>query len=437
MSREELQAALQRITQQLQPQPQQPPPPDLTTPQTQPLQGMVENRAGGFSYAVDDLTRLRRFIVIGSESGSYNAQRQNNQSPAAGVAHIATNLISNGRGGEVIDTITKFAEDARVAREENILLVLRECALYNGDAMYNENTTIQRAAYDRVVRICNIPTKLFRFIELCEARLKDSWKPIEIPLSKSQKRKRANAQKKAAEAEKVPLETEYVEEEQPATKKKKKKKKKKKPKKKEPAKAKTTRMFKRSTAWGRQRRRGIAQFYNDPNKSAERLLLLLTKYQMRHNWSHKQVLCYAHPKFVKDDEEAFQKNIVMKYCTRGFEKCVEYVAEKTKAGNMDAATSKIMQYIRVLEDVKKLSVEKPEDVKKMLELINEYGVRAMPEEYTMIPPGQFRMRENTEQKRVAFQLCREHLPTGFLKLPEVFHFQIYINRGLPLHLFVP
>src|SRR6266496_5011186 len=42
-------------------------------PQWAPLAGQVANSAGGFAWAVDAWTRLRRFLVLGSEGGSYYA----------------------------------------------------------------------------------------------------------------------------------------------------------------------------------------------------------------------------------------------------------------------------------------------------------------------------------------------------------------------------
>ena len=42
-------------------------------PQWAPLPGQVPNSAGGFAWAVDMWTRLRRFLVLGSEGGSYYA----------------------------------------------------------------------------------------------------------------------------------------------------------------------------------------------------------------------------------------------------------------------------------------------------------------------------------------------------------------------------
>src|ERR671923_1874221 len=38
-----------------------------------PGSGQVPNSAGGFAWAVDDWTRLRRFLILGSEGGSYYA----------------------------------------------------------------------------------------------------------------------------------------------------------------------------------------------------------------------------------------------------------------------------------------------------------------------------------------------------------------------------
>src|SRR5438552_19165242 len=42
-------------------------------PQWVPLLGQVANSAGGHAWAVDVWTRLRRFLVLGSEGGSYYA----------------------------------------------------------------------------------------------------------------------------------------------------------------------------------------------------------------------------------------------------------------------------------------------------------------------------------------------------------------------------
>ena len=38
-----------------------------------PGAGQLANSAGGYAWAVDDWTRLRRFLILGSEGGSYYA----------------------------------------------------------------------------------------------------------------------------------------------------------------------------------------------------------------------------------------------------------------------------------------------------------------------------------------------------------------------------
>ena len=44
-------------------------------PQSTPLPGQVANDAGGHAWAVDVWTRLRRFLILGSEGGSYYASQ--------------------------------------------------------------------------------------------------------------------------------------------------------------------------------------------------------------------------------------------------------------------------------------------------------------------------------------------------------------------------
>ena len=43
------------------------------TPQSQPIpvSAQVRNSAGGYSWEVDDWTRLERFLILGAEGGTY------------------------------------------------------------------------------------------------------------------------------------------------------------------------------------------------------------------------------------------------------------------------------------------------------------------------------------------------------------------------------
>ena len=42
-------------------------------PQWAPLRGQVQNSNAGYAWPVDDWSRLRRFLILGSEGGSYYA----------------------------------------------------------------------------------------------------------------------------------------------------------------------------------------------------------------------------------------------------------------------------------------------------------------------------------------------------------------------------
>ena len=60
-----------------------------------PLPGQAPNSAGGFAWAVDVWTRLRRFLILGSEGGSYYASewkltRENAQAVGVKAPHGTT-----------------------------------------------------------------------------------------------------------------------------------------------------------------------------------------------------------------------------------------------------------------------------------------------------------------------------------------------------------
>lgn len=129
-------------------------------PQSQPLPGseMVPNSAGGFSWQVDDMRRLRRFLCLGSEGGTYyigekELGREN--------AECIMRLIAAGRGLEVVKEIVDFSVEGRAAKQNPIIFALALCAR-------DKNEETKRAAYEVLNRVCRIPTHLFAFVEFCE-----------------------------------------------------------------------------------------------------------------------------------------------------------------------------------------------------------------------------------------------------------------------------
>lgn len=56
------------------------------TPRAHAIPNTVPNSAGGYAFAIDDWTRLDRFLILGSEGGSYYAgERVLTRENAAGV----------------------------------------------------------------------------------------------------------------------------------------------------------------------------------------------------------------------------------------------------------------------------------------------------------------------------------------------------------------
>ena len=127
-------------------------------PQSRPLPGMVANSAGGFSWEVDDMRRLRRFLCLGSEGGTYYVRekelgREN--------ARSILRLISGGRGLEVVSEIVDFSVQGRAAKQNPILFALALCAR-------DEDKDTKQAAYGALDKVCRIPTHLFAFVDYCE-----------------------------------------------------------------------------------------------------------------------------------------------------------------------------------------------------------------------------------------------------------------------------
>ena len=193
---------------------------------------------------------------------------------------------------------------------------------------------------------------------------------------------------------------------------------------------------KKSSGWGRMRRHGISKFYTDVNKAPDRLLYLLTKYKQRSGWSHKQVLGYAHPKMTGEDKTA--KDLILTYCTRGYKRFSEMAAplrEQMVGGNQSVL--KIIGHIDMLQEISKLSatvqnahnlqMPNEEDEKKLLEFLRGFGTRTEREltEVTYAV-GNIEPAANPGGLQSAFQIVREHIPTGFLKSVKVRHLELQI-----------
>ena len=117
---------------------------------------MAEQQPG----AVDDLTRLTRFLCLGDEGGRYNAGEQ--QLLTSEKAQCITRLIDAGRGCEVVQTIIDFSDAGRTAKQDGLMFAMAICARQSRDS------DTKRMCYANLHLVCRIPTHLFAFIEYCE-----------------------------------------------------------------------------------------------------------------------------------------------------------------------------------------------------------------------------------------------------------------------------
>jgi 60 kDa SS-A/Ro ribonucleoprotein len=122
--------------------------------QTDKLPGMVENSAGGAAYPVDDWTRLTRFLVLGSEGGSYYAgERKLTRENAEAVVRC---LMADGPA--TVDAIVAVSDAGRAPKNDPAIFALALAAA-------SENEAARTAALAVLPKVARTGTHLFQFAE--------------------------------------------------------------------------------------------------------------------------------------------------------------------------------------------------------------------------------------------------------------------------------
>ena len=125
---------------------------DSPVPQSEPLAGMVANSAGGHAYPVDDLTRLRRFLVLGSEGGSYYASERK---LTLENGQAVRRCIDSG-GPAAVREIVAVSEERRAPRVGPALFALALAASH-GDGETRE------LAFEALPRVARTGSHLHEF----------------------------------------------------------------------------------------------------------------------------------------------------------------------------------------------------------------------------------------------------------------------------------
>ena len=132
----------------------------LRTPQSAPIPGtaQVPNSAGGFAWAVDGWTRLDRFLVLGSEGGTfYVGERELTLENAAAAAECLAE-----DGPRTVARVVEVSTSGRAPKNDPALFVLAMAAGRGDQAT-------RRAALEALPQVARTGTHLFHWLRYVRA----------------------------------------------------------------------------------------------------------------------------------------------------------------------------------------------------------------------------------------------------------------------------
>jgi 60 kDa SS-A/Ro ribonucleoprotein len=128
------------------------------TPQTEPLPSaetpQVQMRSGGFGWEIDDWGRLDRFLILGTEGGSYYV---NERKLTKGAGEAAKRCLK-ADGIRVVNRVVEISQGGRAFRNDAALFVLAMAS-----RLGNEQT--KAAAHKALPAVARIGTHLFHFCQ--------------------------------------------------------------------------------------------------------------------------------------------------------------------------------------------------------------------------------------------------------------------------------
>lgn len=120
----------------------------------------VKNAAGGYSFQVGDAERLRRFLILGTESGTYyTSEEAHTRDNAAVVMRMAAN-----RPMDLINEIVAVSTAGRAPRVNPAIFALAVAC----SPTTNSDQQARMYALSQLTQVCRIPTHLFMFVRYVE-----------------------------------------------------------------------------------------------------------------------------------------------------------------------------------------------------------------------------------------------------------------------------
>jgi len=126
-------------------------------PQWAPLPGQVKNSNAGHVWPVDDWTRLRRFLILGSEGGSYYASEWKLTRENAEAVERAV----RADGKRAVDEIVAVSQEGRAPKNDPALFALALAAGVGDDET-------RKAALQALPQVARTGTHLFQFASFVE-----------------------------------------------------------------------------------------------------------------------------------------------------------------------------------------------------------------------------------------------------------------------------
>lgn len=129
------------------------------TPQSEPIPGkkMVKNSAGGYSFELDIWGKLDRFLIIGTEGGTYYIGER--ELTIKNAKNVLACIEENGT--KVVERIVEISDQGLAPSNTPALFVLAMCAGL-GDI------STKKAALDVLPKVARIGTHLFEFVSAIE-----------------------------------------------------------------------------------------------------------------------------------------------------------------------------------------------------------------------------------------------------------------------------
>lgn len=134
----------------------------LSTPQSERMRpDQTPNSAGGYSWEVDPFTRLRRFLILGTDGGTYYINER--QLTLDNVQAIAECVATDDRDGtfKTLDLIVDVSDRGLAMKNDPAIFALAY-------VMANGSERLRQDAARRLTTVCRIGTHLLHFAEYLE-----------------------------------------------------------------------------------------------------------------------------------------------------------------------------------------------------------------------------------------------------------------------------